>query len=61
MSTTQLITIQDLARQMNCGEHVIRDLVRKGRIPCVRLGHRTLRFDSEEVRKALAQPVVEAR
>lgn len=48
-----LLTTAELAARLNVCEDTVRAMVRDGRIPALRLGVNTLRFDWEEVTKAL--------
>lgn len=49
-----LITTDDLARLLQVTPDTILRWTRRGRIPCVRVGKRTLRFDADAVLVALA-------
>lgn len=53
MQTQELITITDLARRLKLHPETTRGLYRHGRIPGIRFGHRTLRFDYASVVEAL--------
>ena len=49
----ELITLTDLARRLKLHPNTARGLYRRGVIPGLKLGHRTLRFDFPEVVEAL--------
>jgi len=51
--TDRLLTPRELARVLKIGEEAVAKLRRAGRIPCVRIGQRTIRFDLDAVLKAL--------
>jgi excisionase family DNA binding protein len=54
MDTTQeLITIQELSERLKLHVVTTRGLHRRGVIPSIKIGHRTLRFDYAEVVQAL--------
>ena len=48
-----LITKQELAKDLGVGCRTIEAWVAERRIPCVKLGHRTLRFCLDDFRRAL--------
>jgi excisionase family DNA binding protein len=48
-----LITKQELAKDIGVGCRTIEAWVADRKIPCVRMGHRTLRFCLDDVRRAL--------
>ena len=50
---TELMTIEELATKLNCGGNTVRNMVKDGKIHCVRLNGRGVRFSSDEVRKYL--------
>ncbi|HED52826.1 MAG TPA: DNA-binding protein [Phycisphaerales bacterium] len=50
---SQLITTRDLARRLGVSSNTIRKWVRQGRIPCIRVGQKTLRFDAVAVMDSL--------
>lgn len=50
--TAVLISAPEMAQKLNVSERHLRNLVRYGRVPCVRLGRRTL-FDEPDVLHAL--------
>jgi len=52
-ATDELITLSDLAHRLKIHPTTARGLYRRGVIPGVKLGHRTLRFDFSEVVDAL--------
>ena len=58
-SALNLVTEQELAKALNMGGDGIRDLRRQGKIPFVRLGYRSLRYDLDEVAKALKKLTTE--
>lgn len=49
----QLLTAEEIAPALSMNLQQVWRLQRLGRIPSTRLGHRTLRFNLEEVQKAL--------
>jgi len=49
----QLITIGELAERLRIHPDTLRGLYRRGKIPGIKLGHRTLRFDYAQVLEAL--------
>ena len=49
----RLLTADELARRLNVGSAMVRDLERTRRIPSIRLGPKTVRFDFAEVVEAL--------
>jgi excisionase family DNA binding protein len=49
----RLITTSDLARRLGVTSDTIRKWARDGRIPCLRVGQKTLRFDPKAVLNAL--------
>ena len=49
----ELITIQELSDRLKLHVVTTRGLHRRGIIPSIRIGHRTLRFDYDEVGQAL--------
>jgi hypothetical protein len=53
--TKQLLNKNEMAAELGSGftAWTILDLQRKRKIPAIRLGHRTVLFDPEEVRRAL--------
>jgi len=52
-ATEELITIADLAARLKIHTTTARGLYRRGIIPGIKLGHRTLRFDYAAVVDAL--------
>jgi excisionase family DNA binding protein len=48
-----LITKEELAKDLRVGRRTIEAWVADRKIPCVRMGHRTLRFSLDDVRRAL--------
>lgn len=57
--TLNLVTERELAKAMTFGEFGIRELRKQGKIPVVKLGYRTLRYDLDEVAKALKKLTTE--
>jgi excisionase family DNA binding protein len=53
MLMTQFVTINQLAEITGIPVRELRTLVAKRVLPCVRLGHRTLKFQPEKVKRAL--------
>jgi excisionase family DNA binding protein len=49
----QLITIGELAERLRIHPDTLRGLYKRGRIPGIKLGYRTLRFDYTAVLEAL--------
>lgn len=57
----ELLTLRELAQRLKLHPDTARSLYRRGKIPGLKLGHRTLRFDYAQVLEALRQagdPVV---
>lgn len=50
---TRLITTSELAERLGVTSDTIRKWTREGRIPCLRVGQKTLRFDLAVVLDAL--------
>lgn len=50
-----LLTLEDLARRLQLHPDTARSLYRRGVIPGLKLGHRTLRFEYSQVIEALRQ------
>ena len=48
-----LLTIDELAQRLRLHPVTVRGLKRRGVIPAIRVGHRTLRFEYEKVLEAL--------
>jgi|AntAceMinimDraft_17_1070374.scaffolds.fasta_scaffold01907_3 excisionase family DNA binding protein len=48
-----LITVDQLAAKLQVSKNHIRNLYRTKQIPVIRMGHRCLRFDYDQVRQAL--------
>jgi excisionase family DNA binding protein len=48
MSAT-LVTKKQLAEQLQVSQRTVTNWIAQGRVPCVRIGHRTLRFDPSDV------------
>lgn len=59
--TKRLLTPDELADALNVPIWKARTLWRSGRIPVVRLGHRTVRFDLDAVLAALNQAATKPR
>ncbi|MCH8269997.1 MAG: helix-turn-helix domain-containing protein [Planctomycetes bacterium] len=51
----RLLTPAELSERFGLKENTIRRWARDGRIPCVRLGSRTLRFDPDAVAAMIAK------
>lgn len=49
------VTIQELAKHLRVGEDIIREWMKTGKVPFMRFGHVTLRFDVGDVESALKQ------
>ena len=54
-----LVTAREVANALKMGEVGIRDLRRQGKIPYVKLGYRSIRYDLDEVAKALKKLTTE--
>ena len=52
-TTAELLTITELSQRLKLHPTTTRGLYRRGVIPGVKIGHRTLRFDFDEVVQAL--------
>ncbi len=53
MDTDRLLTINQLAEKLELHPVTVRGLKRRGVIPAIRIGHRTLRFEYDAVIDAL--------
>jgi excisionase family DNA binding protein len=51
----ELLTLDELAQRLRLHPDTARGLYRRGVIPGLKLGHRTLRFEYEKVIEALRQ------
>jgi excisionase family DNA binding protein len=51
-----LLTAQELARALKLNPQTLYRLVRRGLLPAVRIGNKTLRFDPAQVRATLQMP-----
>ncbi len=51
--TRPLITAGELAAILGVSTHTVRHWARTGRIPCLRVGQKTLRFDRDAVLAAI--------
>lgn len=51
--TRPLITAGELAAVLGVTTHTVRHWARMGRIPCLRVGQKTLRFDRDAVLSAI--------
>jgi excisionase family DNA binding protein len=49
----RLLTLREIAEVLRIGEDTVRRLVDEGRIPCLQIDERRLRFDVERVLAAL--------
>ena len=49
------LTVEELGDYLRVTPDTIREWVRKGRIPCYRIGRKTIRFDLDEVVAALRE------
>lgn len=49
----ELLTLKELSERLRMHPDTVRGLYRRGVIPGLKLGHRTLRFDFDRVYKAL--------
>ncbi|MCX5792448.1 MAG: helix-turn-helix domain-containing protein [Elusimicrobia bacterium] len=56
MSEQELITLTDVAERLQLHPETVRRLYRHGKIPGIKFGHRTLRFDYAKVVEALHKP-----
>lgn len=57
MVNEYLLTIGQLAKRLNVHRDSIRRWVRAGVIPCIRITNRTVRFDFDEVTRAIRKDV----
>lgn len=57
----EFLTARQLAEVLQVSESTVRRLAREGRIPCVRLTSRLLRFNLKAVYRALDGPDTNAR
>lgn len=53
MATTELLTCAELAERLKVHPRTIRRFCKTGKIPAIRLGHRTVRFEYSAVLEAL--------
>jgi hypothetical protein len=53
MKSISLVTERELSKELSFGEYGIRQLRKEGKIPFVRLGHRSIRYNLAEVARAL--------
>ena len=53
-TTTRLLSIEELAKRLNCHPSTVRRMAKLGRLPALRIGA-LYRFDFEAVMKALTQ------
>jgi len=60
MNESKLVDAKGLSEQTGLPERTIRSMVQSRKIPCLKLGHRTLRFDPSRVRQALQKFEVKA-
>lgn len=49
MTIQQLMTAEDVGKLLNVAVAEVWRMARSGALPCIRLGHRTLRFDPSDV------------
>lgn len=54
-SDDELLTLKELAQRLRLHPDTARSLYRRGVIPGLKLGHRTLRFEYQQVLEALRQ------
>lgn len=54
----RLLTVTELASVLRLAPSTLRLWARTGRIPCIRLSSRALRFDPERVQRTLSEPPV---
>ena len=52
-NNTKYLSIPQAAEQLGIGVEKMRDLIRKGDIPVVRWGYRTIRIDSSKLEEAI--------
>ena len=50
------LTPADLARRLQLSPETVRQLAKDGRIPCIRISPKVLRFDPQAVNDALTAP-----
>jgi len=55
-NNTKYLSIPQVAEYLNIGIDKVRNLIRKGDIPAIRLGYRTIRINSSKL-----QEVIEAK
>ena len=55
-----LLSYDQMAGELNVPVRSLRELVRKGCVPHLRLGHRTVKFQRSKVERALAKREVKA-
>ena len=60
MPDLKLIKRTELAEKLSMPPALVKEFTRQRKIPCVRLGHRTVRYDIEAVREALKRFEVKA-
>jgi excisionase family DNA binding protein len=54
-TTDELLTLNELAQRLKMHPDTVRGLKRRGVIPALKIGHRTLRFDYQAVLDQLRQ------
>ena len=52
-STKQLARAEELAQRLRCGKSTVYSLAKAGKIPCIGIGKKGVRFDIDEVLAAL--------
>ena len=58
MGTQHTVDIKTLSAEINLPDRTIRTLMRRRKIPYIKVGHRTLRFQPEKVKTALERLTV---
>ena len=53
---TEYLTAKELARRLRLSTDTVRQMARDGKIPCLRISAKAIRFDPQAVAHALRQP-----
>ena len=60
MNTIHYLNKLELAERLGITERCVKEMMRRRKIPFLKLGHRTVRFDWAAVEKAVARPEYKA-
>jgi len=53
---TEYLTAEELGHRLRLSTETIRQMARDGKLPCIRLSAKVIRFDPRAVARALVQP-----